>query len=184
MTRHFCTLATATLLSLGLACDGGEKKNDRPDLKPAKPAAKGDAAEKPDAKPPAPKGRVFFVSPADGATVGETFEVEFGVEGKQVRPAGATERDAAFGHHHLLIGVGALDDMTIVPKDEKHLHYGDGATKTTVKLAPGTHQLTMQFADGAHRSYGPDWAATITVKVEAGAAAAEAGAAEAEAPAQ
>jgi hypothetical protein len=29
------------------------------------------------------------------------------------------------------------------------------------------HTLTLQFADGAHRSYGPKWAATLTVNVKA-----------------
>ena len=66
--------------------------------------------------------------------------------------------------------MGPIPDMTIVPKDEQHLHYGDGATTAKVKLSPGKHQLTMQLADGAHRSYGEDWAATITVEVQAGAA--------------
>ena len=69
--------------------------------------------------------------------------------------------------------IAAIQDTirTVIPKDETHLHYGDGATKATVKLPPGKHQLTMQFADGAHRSYGPAWAATITVEVEGGAGA-------------
>ncbi|MEM7153941.1 MAG: DUF4399 domain-containing protein [Myxococcota bacterium] len=163
------TLATLALLCIP-ACDDAKDKSERPDLKPAKAKKDGDAAKPADAKAakPAPApGKVFFVSPKDGATVPEQFEVEFGVEGKTVRAAGATERDAAFGHHHLLIDTGAMDDMAIVPKDETHLHYGDGATKATVKLPPGEHEITMQFADGAHRSYGPDWAATIKVTVKA-----------------
>lgn len=164
------TLVTLALLCIP-ACDDAKKdKADRPDLKAAKEKKDGDAAKPADAKAakPAPApGKVFFVSPADGATVPEQFEVEFGVEGKTVRAAGATERDDAFGHHHLLIDTGPMDDMAIVPKDETHLHYGDGATKATVKLAPGEHKLTMQFADGAHRSYGKDWAATIKVTVKA-----------------
>ena len=158
--------ALLTLLVLP-ACDS--KKEDeptRPDIRAQAPKEAGKApAGAVEAKPAVAAGRVFFVSPADGATVGETFEVEFGVEGKQVEPAGATERDPAKGHHHLLIDTGPMDDLQIIPKDETHLHYGDGATKATVMLPPGKHQLTM------HRSYGPDWAATITVEVEAADAA-------------
>ncbi len=158
------TLAIATLLVLP-ACDK-EDKPSRPDL--AAPSKKaGDAKA---AKPKAVSGRVFFVSPADGAKVPGQFEVEFGVEGRQIKAAGATERDEKFGHHHLLIDTGPIADMTIVPKDETHLHYGDGATKATVMLPPGKHRLTMQFADGAHRSYGPAWASTITVEVAAAGA--------------
>lgn len=185
-------LAISTLVALLVLCACDDQKKDeakRPDL--AAPASKDGKAGEPGpeggvvagAKPPAAAGRVFFVAPADGAKLPEQFEVEFGVEGKQVEPAGATERNPAFGHHHLLIGTGPIADMQVVPKDETHLHYGDGATKATVKLAPGKHQLTMQFADGAHRSYGPEWAATITVEVEAGGAAAAPGGAGSAAPA-
>jgi hypothetical protein len=164
-------VAISTLVALLVlpACDDKKDQGQRPDL--AAPAGKTEAKAEGEAKAPVAAGRVFFVTPADGATLPEQFEVEFGVEGKQVEPAGATERDPAFGHHHLLIGTGPMPDMAIIPKDETHLHYGDGATKTTVKLPPGKHQLTMQFADGAHRSYGPQWAATITVEIEAGAGA-------------
>jgi hypothetical protein len=34
-----------------------------------------------------------------------------------------------------------------------------------MELAPGEHTLTLQFADGAHMSYGPTLASTIKVKV-------------------
>ncbi len=158
-------ISTLVVLLVLPGCDDKKDEGKRPDV--AAPASKDGGKAPADAKAPVAAGRVFFVAPADGAKVPEQFEVEFGVEGKQIEPAGATERNPAFGHHHLLIDTGAIDDMQIVPKDETHLHYGDGATKATVKLAPGKHQLTMQFADGAHRSYGPQWAATITVEVEA-----------------
>jgi len=35
-----------------------------------------------------------------------------------------------------------------------------------VKLEPGTHTLTLQFADAKHRSFGKKFAKTITVNVE------------------
>ncbi len=171
------TIAILVSLLVLPACDDKKDEPKRPDLAApavedgAKGAAKGaNEGSVAGGKPGAASGRVFFVTPADGAKLPEQFEVEFGVEGKQVEPAGATERNPQFGHHHLLIDTVPTPDMEIVPKDETHLHYGDGATKTTVKLAPGKHQLTMQFADGAHRSYGPDWSATITVEVVAEAA--------------
>lgn len=161
-------IAITTLVALLVlpACDGKTDEGKRPDLASKDGKAPGKAAT--DTKAPAASGRVFFVAPADGAKLPEQFDVEFGVEGKQVEPAGATERNPALGHHHLLIDTGPIADMEIVPKDETHLHYGDGATKATVKLAPGKHQLTMQFADGAHRSYGPAWASTITVEIVPG----------------
>ncbi len=176
--RHLFSYGLFALLTTAAtACDKGgeEKKDDKPGKADRADGAGGDAG-----KAEAAAGRVWFVSPKDGATVSRKFDVEFGVEGKTVEPAGGTKRDPTVGHHHIIIDGAPIDDMQIVPKDEKHLHYGDGATKTTLILDPGEHKLTMQFADGAHQSYGPDWAATITVKVEDEGGAAEGGAAAAE----
>ena len=53
-----------------------------------------------------------------------------------------------------------------MPTDDTHIHFGKGQTETELKLAPGKHTLTMQFADGAHRSYGPDLSSTISVTVK------------------
>ena len=49
--------------------------------------------------------------------------------------------------------------------DDKHLHFGKGQTETQVTLSPGVHSLTMQFADGAHRSFGEALSASIKVTV-------------------
>lgn len=149
-------------------CDSKDKEQ-RADVK-AKSAGKDSAGANADGKaaPAVPEGKVFWISPKDGATVPTKVDVEMGVEGKTVEPAGATERDPLKGHHHIIIDGSPIKDMQIVPKDEKHLHYGDGSTKTTLLLEPGKHTLTMQFADGAHRSYGEDWSATITVNVSEG----------------
>ncbi|MCH2101154.1 MAG: DUF4399 domain-containing protein [Planctomycetes bacterium] len=109
-------------------------------------------------------GRVFFVEPVDGATVSSPFKVVFGVEGVEVRPAG--ELAANTGHHHIIINGGPMEPEGIVPADDLNIHYGDGQTETEISLDPGEYTLTMQFADGIHRSYGEGFAATITVTVE------------------
>jgi hypothetical protein len=54
----------------------------------------------------------------------------------------------------------------MVMKDSTHLHFGKGQTVDTLKLSPGTHTLTLQFADGTHMSYGKDWSSTITITVK------------------
>lgn len=109
--------------------------------------------------------RVFFEEPKDGAKVKSPFKVKFGLAGMTVRPAGEDPLDKTSGHHHLIINgePGALG--TAVPADETHIHYGKGQTETEVTLAPGKHTLTMQLADGAHLSYGPELSHTITVEV-------------------
>ncbi|MBL4687129.1 MAG: DUF4399 domain-containing protein [Nannocystaceae bacterium] len=171
ITATFTAFAFVLAAAACVSCDDKDAKSDRVDIKGSK--SNGDGADDKPKAPEVPTGKVFFVSPKDGATVPTKFKVEMGVEGKTVKPAGATERDPLFGHHHILIDGSPIADLTVVPKNEKHLHYGDGSTDTILLLTPGAHTLTLQFADGSHRSYGPDWATTIKVTVSEGPAAAD-----------
>ena len=107
---------------------------------------------------------VSFVEPADGATVSSPFKVKFAVSGMDVKPAG--ELVANTGHHHLLINAAPIKAGESVPFDDTHLHFGKGQTEAEVKLAPGVYNLTMQFANGAHQSYGPTLSNTIKVTVK------------------
>lgn len=109
-------------------------------------------------------GGVMFLEPTDGATVPQEFSVKMGVEGMKVSPAGQLMDGT--GHHHLIIDGQPVPKGTVVPADATHIHFGKGQTETTVKLTPGKHTLTLQFADGAHQSYGPDVSTTITVEVK------------------
>ena len=116
--------------------------------------------------PEIPAGaHVYFKNLKDGQTVTSPFKVEMGVDGMSVDTAGVVR--AGSGHHHLLIDAGdSLAAGTVVPKDSQHLHFGNAQTETELSLAPGTHRLTLQFADGLHRSYGGALANSITVKVK------------------
>ena len=108
--------------------------------------------------------RVFFVAPTDGATVTNPVVVKFGVEGMAIKPAG--DMTSNTGHHHLIIDGDPIPAGQVVPTDDTHLHFGKGQTETTVNLTPGDHTLTMQFANGAHQSYGPAMSQTIKVHVK------------------
>lgn len=107
---------------------------------------------------------VKIVEPADGATVSSPFKVKFGVEGMEVKPAG--DMSANTGHHHLLINAGAIKAGDPLPFDATHLHFGKGQTETEVQLPPGSYTLTLQFANGAHQSYGPELSNSIKVTVK------------------
>lgn len=109
--------------------------------------------------------RVFFESPADGATVMSPVKVKFGLEGMKIAPLG--DMTAKTGHHHLIINGEVIKAGDTVPADEKHLHFGKGQTETEVNLPPGKYTLTLQFGNGAHQSYGADMGKTITVTVAA-----------------
>ncbi|HVM89129.1 MAG TPA: DUF4399 domain-containing protein [Puia sp.] len=116
--------------------------------------------------PDVPAGaKVFFKNLKDGQTVKSPLKIEFGVEGIALDTAGAIK--PASGHHHLLIDAGdSIAAGTVVPKDSTHLHFGKAQTETEITLTPGEHKLTLQYADGIHRSYGGKLAATIKVKVK------------------
>jgi len=118
-----------------------------------------------DFKLPGAAGQVYFKNVKDGAVVPSTFKVEFGVDGLRVRPAGEDPLDHTSGHHHLIVDGRPIPPGQPVLFDDKDLHFGKGQTEAQITLPPGRHTLTLQFADGAHLSYGPKWAATITVNV-------------------
>lgn len=103
----------------------------------------------------APAGaEVYIVSPKDGATVGQSVTVVFGLKGMGVAPAGVKKEGT--GHHHLLVDVKELPPAgQVIPKDDTHLHFGNGQTETTLKLAPGTHTLQLELADENHIPFDP-----------------------------
>lgn len=107
---------------------------------------------------------VFFKNLKDGDTVSSPVKVEMGVKGMQVQPAG--EIVAGTGHHHILINQGPMSSGTVVPSDETHKHFGKGQTETELELAPGKYKLTLQFANGAHESYGEALSASINITVQ------------------
>jgi hypothetical protein len=108
--------------------------------------------------------KVFFIEPKDGATVTSPVKVRFGLEGMKIGTLG--DLTPGHGHHHLIINGKPLAKGEVVPADKTHIHYGKGQTEAEVDLAPGTYTLTMQFADGAHRSYGPEMSATVNITVQ------------------
>lgn len=119
----------------------------------------------------APNARVMFIEPVEGATITGPLEngtiavnVKMGAENVVIKPAGALE--AGSGHHHVLIDA-TVPSGEVVPKDDTHLHFGQGQTEATIRVAPGAHKLTMQLADGIHRSYGEALSATVNVTVAA-----------------
>jgi hypothetical protein len=113
----------------------------------------------------APEGaRVFFVNLEDGAVVSSPVKVEMGSEGIKVQPAG--EIVEGTGHHHIIINEGPSPYGVVVGADDTHIHFGKGQEETELELAPGKYTLTLQFADGFHRSYGDSMSSTITIEVQ------------------
>lgn len=114
----------------------------------------------------APAGaRVYFVTPANGATVSSPVTVEFAIDGMDVVPAG-TQADNG-GHHHVIIDA-ELPAMNLpIPADANHVHFGDGSSSTSLDLAPGEHTLQLLFADHLHIPHDPPvYSEKITITVE------------------
>ena len=86
-----------------------------------------------------------------------------GVEGMKIQPAGEVVEGT--GHHHILINQDFFPPGQVIPTDDMHKHYGKGQTEDVLTLPPGDYKLTLQFADGLHRSYGKDLSSTINIKV-------------------
>ena len=114
--------------------------------------------------PAAPAQAVSLLEPVNGATLSSPFKVRFGIRGMAVAPAGDIVANS--GHHHLVINGGAVPAGESVPFTERYQHFGKGQTETEVTLPPGVYQLTAQFANGAHQSYGQAMSQTITVTVK------------------
>jgi hypothetical protein len=116
--------------------------------------------------PPVPAGaKVYFKNLKNNATVSSPLKVEMAVDNMRVDTTGPVVSGS--GHFHIFIDAeDSLATGLIVPKDETHLHYGKGQTSADVPLKPGKHTLTLQFADGIHRSYGGQLATKITVNVK------------------
>ena len=116
---------------------------------------------------PAANAEVYFISPANGATVHSPVTVRFGLKGMGIAPAGVKFDNT--GHHHLLIDtdVSELKLDAPLPASEKVVHFGKGQTETSLTLAPGKHTLQLVFADYLHQSFDPPLHSkkiTITVK--------------------
>jgi hypothetical protein len=117
--------------------------------------------------PTIPEGaKVYFKNLKNGATVKSPLKVAFGLDNIKIDTAGPVVANS--GHHHLFIDAeDSLAAGTVIPKDSTHLHFGKGQTMVdSLKLAPGKHKLTLQFADGLHRSYGSKLATSINVTVK------------------
>ena len=110
--------------------------------------------------------RVYFISPQDGETVSSPVTVRFGLSGMGVAPAGMPKDKT--GHHHLLIDVNELPDLSMpLPSDENHRHFGGGQTEVTLELAPGKHTLQLLLGDLAHVPHDPPvMSEKITIEVK------------------
>ena len=109
---------------------------------------------------------VYFIAPIDGAKLTSPITIKFGLKGMGVAPAGVDRPNT--GHHHLLINLKELPDMTSsLPATDNIKHFGGGQTETTLKLPKGTHTLQLLLGDYAHVPHkAPVMSEKITITIE------------------
>ena len=109
---------------------------------------------------------VYFIEPIDGAVLTSPITIKFGLKGMGIAPAGV-EKDNT-GHHHLLINLTELPDMTQpLPATDQIKHFGGGQTETVLELPKGTHTLQLLLGDYAHRPHAtPIISEKITITIK------------------
>jgi hypothetical protein len=119
--------------------------------------------------PPMPEvpsnARIYFANLKDGQVVSSPLKVEMAVEAMHVDTANGILKPAS-GHHHILVDIDSIKTGEVIKKDSVHIHFGNAQTSAEIKLPPGKHSLTLQFADALHRSYGSRLTSKVTVEVK------------------
>lgn len=108
----------------------------------------------------------YIISPADGATVSSPITVKFGLSGMGIAPAGVNKDNT--GHHHLLVDLAELPDLSQPLIASEHIkHFGGGQTETTLELSSGEHTLQLLLGNYTHVPHEPAvLSEPITITVE------------------
>ncbi len=153
--------AMALVFALGVsACGGSQPAEEAPATPPA-------AAAAPAAPAASTTPRVFFVAPADGATVKSPVHLQLGMENYMLMavPEGTPEMAReGMAHQHVGVDTQCLPVGEAIPKADPWIHLGNGSTEMDLQLTPGDHTLTVQAGDDLHKTL-PDMCSTITVHV-------------------
>ena len=103
-----------------------------------------------------------FAAPEDGATVTNPVEIEMTAGNFTVEESGEITQNA--GHFHVLVDRDPVAAGEMIPNDDGHVHFGDGATIAELDLAFGEHTLVLQPSNGAHEAYPIHEEITVTVE--------------------
>lgn len=132
-----------------------EESNCGGDLAAGDDAPSSDEAE--------PGAIVTFGSLENGSTVSNPIVFEPTVSGATIAEAGEVAEGE--GHYHVMIDAECVPSGESIPKDDNHVHFGDGSTTLELpELEPGEHELCIQLGNGFHEAFGA--AQTISITVE------------------
>ncbi len=101
---------------------------------------------------PAPNGATL--SGVDhGDEVTSPFTVEMEADDIDIVPSGGPRPGE--GHFHILVDIPCVLGGEVIPEGPGYLHFDGGETSAELTLEPGTHDLCLQVADGAHVAFTP-----------------------------
>jgi len=114
----------------------------------------------------ADNAEVFILYPKDNQVLSSPVTVEFGAANISIAPAGDNQPNS--GHHHLLIDITELPDLSMpLPATDQIVHFGKGQTQTVIELVPGAHTLQLLLGNYLHIPHTePVISEKITVIVE------------------
>jgi hypothetical protein len=102
---------------------------------------------------PAAAPRVFFMQPADGATLKSPVNFVFASEQftiSPVPPGEVTQARPDVGHYHLGVDTDCLPAGQVIPKADPWIHFGMGNNSIEMQLTPGRHRFSVQMGDDLH----------------------------------
>jgi len=113
-------------------------------------------------------GRVFFMEPANGATVKSPVHLVFGSEMFTIAPVPegeVKEVRANTGHFHVGVDADCLPPGTVIPQANPWVHFGKGTNTIDMQMSPGEHKLSVQAGDDKHATIA-GLCETINITVE------------------
>jgi hypothetical protein len=161
------------LVAAGLASCAPKEETAAPagEAPAAEPAAE-EHADHDAAAAPGPGARIFFVEPANGATVTSPVKIVFGAENFIIEKRVEGVINPGAGHHHIGLDTECLPPGEIIPTAAPWVHFGDGSSTIEFQLPPGEHHLVAQVGDGEHRTLAePGLCAELHLNVVEGTAA-------------
>ena len=102
--------------------------------------------------------KVFIVEPTDNQIFtieqAKKINVFFGSKNILIKPAGELVPNS--GHHHLLINVDLLPDLSMpIPASDQFIHFGKGQESTVINLPKGRHKLQLILGNHVHIPHKP-----------------------------
>ena len=102
--------------------------------------------------------KVFIVEPTDNQIFtieqAKKINVVFGSKNILIKPAGELVPNS--GHHHLLINVDLLPDLSMpIPASDQFIHFGKGQESTVIDLPKGRHKLQLILGNHVHIPHKP-----------------------------